>query len=165
MDPTILDRLLAISELFARDTQRAFAGTSLTQPRIHALWVLHHTGPQTQRALSRVLGITPRSVSSLVDGLESTGYVVRKPHPSDRRATLVTLTEQAESLMSGMSESHSRLNATLIAAVAEPDRDAFERGVDAVFWRLNELVRGPAERFDAVERDRGETGSEQGKVR
>lgn len=141
MEPTLLDRLLAISSLSQRDSQRALAGTSLTESRLHALWVLQHAGPLTQQTLSQALGTTPRSVSALIDGLVSAGYAERRPHPEDRRAVLVTLTERATDMMDGMEAERSRLTEQLLAAVDEADRAAFERGVDAVFWRLDELVR------------------------
>jgi MarR family len=32
------------------------------------------------------LGLTTRSVASMLDRLEKTGYVTRSPHPSDRRS-------------------------------------------------------------------------------
>lgn len=144
MEPTILDRLLAISGLFQLDMQRAFAGTPLTEARVHALWVLHHGGPTTQQGLSDALGTTPRSVSALVDGLVSSGYAVREPHPTDRRSVLVSLTETARSLMERMQNDHQRLSEQLMEAIDEADRPAFERGVNAVFWRLDELVRNEA---------------------
>ncbi len=151
MEPTILDRLLAISSLLQRDAQRAFAGTSLTEARVHALWVIRHAGPSTQQTLARALGTTPRSVSALVDGLAETGYVERRPHPDDRRAVLVTLTDRADKMMTRMEQDHRNLTADLLSAVDEPDRAAFERGVDAVFWRLSELVRREAVSYDDVE--------------
>lgn len=144
MEPTILDRLLAISSLFQADMQRAFAGTALTEARVHALWVLHHGGPSTQQGLSAALGTTPRSVSALVDGLVSAGYAERSPHPTDRRAVVVSPTEPALRLMERMQEDHRRLSDQLIESVDAADRPAFERGVNAVFWRLNDLVRNEA---------------------
>ncbi|MBL3687083.1 MarR family transcriptional regulator [Leucobacter zeae] len=144
MEPTILDRLLAISSLFQADMQRAFAGTALTEARVHALWVLHHGGPSTQQGLSAALGTTPRSVSALVDGLVSAGYAERSPHPTDRRAVVVSLTEPALRLMERMQEDHRRLSDQLIESVDAADRPAFERGVNAVFWRLDDLVRNEA---------------------
>ena len=90
-DP-ILDRLLAIGELLQRDMGRAFAGTALTPSRVHLLWVLQHRGPLTQRALSEELGITPRSVSALVDALEPLGYLRRAPHPVFAAATAMAAT-------------------------------------------------------------------------
>ncbi|KAA1420078.1 MarR family transcriptional regulator [Mumia zhuanghuii] len=42
--------------------------------------------------LAEMLGVSPRSVTSKVDAAERAGDVVRRPDPSDRRATLVELT-------------------------------------------------------------------------
>ncbi len=140
MRPTILDRLLAISSLLHEDTQRSFAGTTLTEPRVHLLWVLLHSGPSPQRVLAEALGSTPRNISALVDGLEATGYVRREPNPDDRRAVLVTLTDEASRMMRRMGEDHARLSELLLQAVDPQDRGVFERGIDAVLARLNELV-------------------------
>jgi DNA-binding MarR family transcriptional regulator len=35
-----------------------------------------------------------RNVTGLVDALQADGFVMRSPHPTDQRTTLVTLTEQ-----------------------------------------------------------------------
>jgi Mn-dependent DtxR family transcriptional regulator len=48
----------------------------------------------TQRALADATGVSARNVTGLVDGLVDTGFVTREPHPSDRRAALITLTER-----------------------------------------------------------------------
>lgn len=159
METTILDRLLAIASLLRDDTARSFAGTSLTETRVHALWVLAGLGPSTQQDLSSALGITPRSVSALVDSLVSTGYAERRPHPSDRRAVLVGLTGPASEMMSRMQEDHRRLSALLLGAVDEPDRPAFERGVEAVLRRLGELVRSETVSYADVEPHRDRTGA------
>lgn len=140
METTVVDTLLEISALFQADMHNAFAGTSLTETRVHALWMLQHSGPMTQQALAGALGTTPRSVSALVDGLAGAGYVVRQQHPDDRRAFLVTLTAAARAVMTRMQSDHERLTAALLDAVAEEDRPAFERGVDAVRERLRRLV-------------------------
>jgi DNA-binding MarR family transcriptional regulator len=39
------------------------------------------------------LQVHPTSVTNLIDGLERAGYVIRTPHPSDRRTTLASITE------------------------------------------------------------------------
>jgi DNA-binding MarR family transcriptional regulator len=49
--------------------------------------------------LSDQLRIAPRSATEVVDALESRDLVRRRPDPSDRRATLVELTEQGESVL------------------------------------------------------------------
>ncbi len=144
MKPTVLDQLLGVSALLREDMERAFAGTNLSETRVHALWVLHHAGPSTQQVLASELAVTPRSISALVDSLEAAGYVERRDHPADRRAVLVTLTDAAAGMMTGMEADHSRLAARLLEAVPEADREAFTRGLDAVLSQLGELVRGEA---------------------
>jgi len=140
MDPLLLDRLLHIADLFQKDMARAFNGTGLTEARVHVLWVLQHTGPTTQQSLAEQLAVSPRNISGLVDGLEKSGHVRRMPHPTDRRALLVVLTETAIETMTRMQREHAELNATLLAAIAPEDREAVERGVAALADHLAVLV-------------------------
>jgi DNA-binding MarR family transcriptional regulator len=140
MERTILDKLLLIAHLLQRDMARAFAGTPLTEARVSVLWVLQTLGPSTQQGMADALGVSARNVSALVDALESTGYVRRTPHPTDRRAVIVELTATAVELMTVMQREHAEVTATLLASVPRADRAAFERGIDAVVTRLGELV-------------------------
>src|SRR5260370_18881060 len=45
------------------------------------------------RDLGEQLGATPRNMTALVDALEEAQLVVRRAHPTDRRATLIELSE------------------------------------------------------------------------
>ncbi|KQM83802.1 MarR family winged helix-turn-helix transcriptional regulator [Agromyces sp. Leaf222] len=144
--PTVLDRLLEIGELFQQDMATAFAGTSLTPARVRVLWVIQHGGPMTQQALASGLDVSARNVTALVDALESGGHVRRSPHPTDRRATIVSLTEAAELRMREMQREHAELTADLLDAVAPADRAALERGVDAIAERLRALIAADRER-------------------
>lgn len=154
MTPLLLDRLLQIADLFEKDMARAFAGTGLTTARVHLLWMLQHHGPSTQQALARLCEVSPRNITGLVDGLEQSGHVRRTPHPTDRRAVLVELTDSARATMATMQQEHVELNETLTSAVAPEDREAVERGVTALAEHLAELVAN-AERT-AGERTGGE---------
>ena len=138
--PTVLDRLLEISELFQHDIARAFEGTTLSPARVRVLWELQHGGPMTQQALATRLEVSARNVTGLVDALEDGGYVSRSPHPSDRRATIVSLTASARRRMREMQREHAELTADLLGAVDPVDRPALERGVDAIAARLRELI-------------------------
>lgn len=140
MDPLLLDRLLQIGELFQKDMARAFDGTGLTTARVHLLWVLQHAGPSTQQSLAALCGVTPRNITGLVDALEQSEHVRRTPHPTDRRAVLVELTDGAAETMRRMQDDHTQLNATLLQAVAPADRAAVERGVTAIAAHLEKLV-------------------------
>ena len=72
------------------DTQ---AGEGLNLPRLRLVERLDCKGPAMMRTLADELGLSPRNMTALVDSLEDEGLVRRKPHPTDRRATVVELTE------------------------------------------------------------------------
>lgn len=63
----------------------------LTYTRLRLLEALHCGGPAIMRELGVQLGVSPRNMTALVDALEDAHLVVRRPHPTDRRATLVEL--------------------------------------------------------------------------
>lgn len=48
----------------------------------------------TGNELAEFLDITKQAASEMVDYLEQHGYVVRQPHPRDRRGKIITLTER-----------------------------------------------------------------------
>jgi DNA-binding MarR family transcriptional regulator len=67
----------------------------LTRARAELLWRLRTQGSKTQRGLSEALRCSPRNITGLLDDLGADGLVVREPHPTDRRALLVTMTPKA----------------------------------------------------------------------
>jgi DNA-binding MarR family transcriptional regulator len=80
--------------------ERRLGELGLTPARAEVLWLLNRGGPLTQRQLSQTLRCTPRNVTGLVDPLEAAGFATRNPHPTDRRATLVTLTDHGRAVAS-----------------------------------------------------------------
>ncbi|HEY5429652.1 MAG TPA: MarR family transcriptional regulator [Solirubrobacteraceae bacterium] len=105
----------------------------LTFARYEALMLL-----QFSRAGSLPLGkmgarlqVHPASVTNLVNGLESAGYVKRAPHPSDRRTTLATITAPGRSVAEASTAAlhairfgTAPLDDTQLDAVTEILRDA-----------------------------------------
>ena len=51
-------------------------------------------GGATVREIADHLGVTKQAASQLVDELLAKGYVHRRPHPTDARARLITLTDR-----------------------------------------------------------------------
>jgi DNA-binding MarR family transcriptional regulator len=68
----------------------------LTFARYEALMLLHYSrrGALPLGKIGGRLQVHPTSVTNLIDGLERAGYVVRSPHPTDRRATLAGITKR-----------------------------------------------------------------------
>lgn len=88
--------VLRTHQLFMADLERALSPFGLTLSRFEVLSVLLFS-QQGQLPLGKVgerLQVHPTSITSLVDGLEAQGCVVRVAHPEDRRARLAQITDQ-----------------------------------------------------------------------
>jgi len=77
------------------DDQRC-EGVGYEQMRV--MQALRCGGPAIMREVGAILAITPRNMTAIVDSLQETGLVVRRPHPGDRRATLLELTPAGDKL-------------------------------------------------------------------
>jgi len=141
----ILDGVMRLADLVQRDAAESFVGTELTTSRVHLLWVVHHAGPSTQQSLAAALSVSPRNITGLVDALESAGYVGRMPHPTDRRATLVTLTSLGDRTMRKMSVQREQLAADLVAGLGEAEQRALASGLDRLAGRFEALMAAAAE--------------------
>jgi DNA-binding MarR family transcriptional regulator len=84
--------------------------------------------------------VTPRNVTGLVDGLVATGFVRRDDHPSDRRATLVALTEHGAATLAAMDEAHAKLAATLFGDTSAEQLQGFRDGIGHVTTRLRHAL-------------------------
>jgi DNA-binding MarR family transcriptional regulator len=73
----------------------------LTFARYEALVLLtfSRTGRLPMRVMGERLQLHPTSVTNIVDRLQGDGLVRRIPHPTDRRATLVEITDSGADLM------------------------------------------------------------------
>lgn len=136
----VFDRLLEIALLIQDDLANFYTGTALTRARTHLLWELHRRGPSSQQTLATALNVTPRNVTGLIDALEATGFVERRRHPSDRRATLVTLTELGVRTTSEMARGRQLIASQLADEFSKDELNQFSRNLDIIARRLHEMV-------------------------
>lgn len=104
---------------------------------MHALGALHcGEEPVMMSDLGEDLGVTPRNVTKLVDELEAESLVRRRPHPSDRRATLIELTQKGrERITEGYAE-YVAVTSELFSVLSEEDQWALVRLMDLLYERL-----------------------------
>lgn len=139
----ILDRVLMLVRLLGEDTRDGLSRLGLTESRAHVLWVLQHRGPSTQRTLADALKVAPRTITTLIDALVETGFVTREPHPTDRRATLVTFTARGEQTVQRLVDGHRRLARDLFGDLPDEVLNGFEGGLDHVIAHLRALTNSP----------------------
>lgn len=83
-------------------------GLGLTETHAISHLVVH--GDRGQHELAHDLGLSSGAATALVDRLERQEIAERYPHPTDRRRTLVRLTEKGQAIVH---ESDARLGAAL----------------------------------------------------
>ncbi|MEM8851537.1 MAG: MarR family transcriptional regulator [Pseudomonadota bacterium] len=125
----MLDRL-------APALRRAQGRGDARAPRIAALSKLHDDGPMTMRDLALHLGVSPQAVTGLVDTLEAEGVVMRERHPTDRRKTVIRLSDHARDAVKAARTERAQALAALFNDVPKADRAAFARVVEALLDRL-----------------------------
>ena len=95
------------------------------QPRTNAVLVaLSGSDGQSQRELSARLGLHRNVMVSLIDTLEAEGLVTRMPHPDDRRAFAVTLTDKARALLPALEEQSRSMEDEVTASLTPGERAA-----------------------------------------
>jgi DNA-binding MarR family transcriptional regulator len=94
------DRLNELVEAFTelgptwvRWVNACLPSDAVSYVRMRLLTALQRDGEQSMGELATGLGVTPRRVTVLVEALEADGLVERRTHPTDRRSTLVTITD------------------------------------------------------------------------
>ncbi|GAA5113084.1 hypothetical protein GCM10023339_16960 [Alloalcanivorax gelatiniphagus] len=105
----------------------AKSGESLDQPSHQALRHLLAWGPMRPTALAEVLDIGASYISKIVRRLEADGLVQRSADPSDRRATLVTLTEDGETAARGVYALGDRMIAEVLQGWSPGEVEEYTR--------------------------------------
>jgi len=135
-------RLVEIQDLGAREY-----GMSYARGRVVA--ALHALGPVLMRKLSEAVGVTPRTITGLVDALEADGWVERRADPHDRRATIVALTPAAQTAFARLLEGYRGLARDLVSGISEADLRCAIGVLENISARLDDaVIRGTAA-FDA----------------
>lgn len=141
-----LDQLLLVTHLLGEDLERYVASHGLTTSRVQLLWHLGRLGPCQQRDLAAALEVSPRNVTGLVDGLVETGFVTRQPHPTDRRATLVTFTRRGERVHRELQEGQLDLAGQLFGRYSERQLATLTRQLSELAGTIQDLVDEEAAR-------------------
>ncbi len=88
-----------------------------------ALNVLDAAGAITQHALCKGTGMDPSTMVSTIDELEARGLVERRPHPSDRRAHALHITDAGRETLARGRRIARQAQEELLAPLNEEERE------------------------------------------
>ena len=115
--------VMRVQQILLSAVDRALRPHSLTFARYEALVLLtfSRSGRLPMRVMGDRLQLHPTSVTNIVDRLQADGLVRRIPHPTDRRATLVEITEAGSRLLESATKSVTAIDFGLSGLTAEQE--------------------------------------------
>lgn len=138
IDEALAHVFAAFGPAYKRWAKTRLSEAELNYTHARALHVLRCKGPQIMSSLGDDLGITPRYVTILVDAMEREGLVRRRPHPRDRRATLIELTDKGATRCSEVGHGHVEAAAELLQVLSSHQQEAL---LETMRTLLSELQR------------------------
>ena len=113
--------VMRVQQILLSAVDGALRPHGLTFARYEALVLLTfaRSGRLPMRTMGERLQLHPTSVTNIVDRLQADGLVRRVPHPTDRRATFVEITEAGAALREKATESVTAIDFGLVGLAPE----------------------------------------------
>lgn len=113
---------------------RALAGVLLAPLGLHPgqeviLLELDTHGPRTQGQLAVASGCEPPTITGSARKLENAGLIMRRPSPSDRRVSIVELTDRGRELLPALKQAWQQLAERTVAHLATTPLDQLHDAV------------------------------------
>ena len=132
----LVDEFAAFGPAYMKWVRSRMQEPGVSYARMRLLGALHCGGPKIMSGISDELGVTRRNITALVDALEEEGLVRRRPHPTDRRATVIELTGEGARTMDTLYDEHRRSVAEIFAGLPDEDRRELVRLLGLLRGRL-----------------------------
>ena len=116
-------------------------GVNVSVSEAHALTELARTGGLSQGELVSFLKLEKSSVSRLVQNLDKRGWLERKPHPTDGRAQLLTLTPEGHEKAAQVAKARRAKFDALTQALPDSKREAVLSALSTLVEALNETEK------------------------
>jgi DNA-binding MarR family transcriptional regulator len=125
----LIGRLGRLRAHISRAHEAVFQRHGLNSASFDLLATLRRSGPPFRLSPSELLEtmmITSGTMTNRIDQLEKQGLVERLPHPEDRRALLVALTEKGHAVIDAAVTDHVANQHRLIEALTAEDSTALD---------------------------------------
>ncbi len=134
-DAAVADRLRVVLTRLGRLLRQRADG--LTPSQLSALTLVEDHGPLRVSALAALEAVDPSVASRIVASLEEKGWCERRVDPSDRRASVVAVTEAGRRRADEAVSARTLFIAERMATLSAGDRRKLEAGLEV----LERLVR------------------------
>jgi len=122
-NPTLGFLLHDVARLLRKRFEQRAKSHGLTRSQWQALAYLSKNEGIHQSGLAEILEIEPITLVRILDRLAERGLVERRPHPTDRRARLLFLGEEALPLLAAMRELGDETRGEALAGISPEQRE------------------------------------------
>jgi DNA-binding MarR family transcriptional regulator len=144
---TLLYQLYLTNQAARRFMRAALAGSGMTGEEYALFSYLYGNGPRTLSQAARDFGLAVTTVATMLAPHFESGELERVPHPTDRRARLIALTETGRKRMDDAIPAYTGAYQAMVAQLerAGGDTEAVFRAID----QLRDAVAVTAERLES----------------
>ena len=125
--PSLAELYLRTAHRIRRRSAPSYDRFGLTEAQARALRVISRYERPRMADLAQALEVVPRSITSMVDTLESAGFVAREPDPTDRRATIVVLTAAGDEVLEQVGRMRAEAAEQLFAKLSAGEQGELRR--------------------------------------
>jgi DNA-binding MarR family transcriptional regulator len=143
----ILEVSRKIGPLGRRWRTHAWLDLELTMPQLKVLFLLHDGG-KTMRQLSLPLGVTPQTVTGIMDRLVEMGLVTRGESHDDRRFVLTSLSQKGRQLVERLQATGERVMVRLLDQLTVKDLRTVDRALEAIYGASQAVALDVDHAFD-----------------
>lgn len=113
--------------LARRRWTRMLTDRNLTPHHYGILMTLDEAGPTGQQRLGALIGIDPRNLVPIIDGLADRGLLAREVDPTDRRRRVLALTESGHAMVADLSETGAVMEQRFLRALEPAEQASLHR--------------------------------------
>ena len=145
---TLLYQLYLASQASRRFMRIVLSETGMTGEAYALYSYLYGNGPRTLSQAARDFGLAITTVATMLAPLFEAGELERTPHPTDRRARLIGLTDSGRRRLEGAIPVYTVAYKTLVAQLEADGAD-----METLFGALETLRAGVLDTADRLERE------------
>ncbi|MFD7920928.1 MarR family winged helix-turn-helix transcriptional regulator [Streptomyces sp. NPDC059740] len=145
-DTYLADQLLRLTRQLHRAQRTRLRPLALTPAQGRLLRTVDRYGdtPPRMTDLAARLEVVPRAVTTLVDALEESGKVSRRPDPANRRVVRIVLTEEGRAALNALRQARRDAAQEVLEPLSGPQRETLAGILSAVVGGETALAGPPS---------------------
>jgi len=136
-----MGRLIYKTSLSLRNfAEKMLSPYDLTVEQLHLLKSASSAAGLSQNQLCLQLGKNPANISRILDRLEKKKWIARESNPSDRRSSLVVLTDEGKRVIDEVSSKFESYSHCLMEGINNEEEGIFRRVLEKIDENVLKMV-------------------------